>query len=350
MDVVMTASAAQFVGPLTFEALTGRPVLQSLWEPGVSLDHVRWARDPDLVLVAPATANLIARAAQGLADDFLTTMLLVRTADVLIAPAMNDDMFAQATTQENLTRLIRRGWHVIGPAVGPLAEGPSENPGRMEEPDHIISETKRLLASQSGKWTGQRMLVTAGATREQMDPVRVVTNRSSGRMGYEIARAGYERGADVTLVTGPSSLPVPWGVEVERVETTEEMLNTVAQKLPDADVVIMAAAPADFRPTSPVESKRPRADGLITMVFEPTPDILASTRGARKPGATVIGFALETTNGLDRAKNKLERKDLDFIVLNFANEPGAGFESETNRITLVSRSDVTELPKMLKSD
>ncbi len=336
VDVVLTRAAAEFVRPVTFEALTGRPVLASLWEPGGALAHVRWGQDADLIIVAPATAQLIARMAQGLADDVLTAMLLARTAPVLIAPAMNDEMFAHARTQANLRTVMEQGVAVVGPDVGALAEGASDRPGRMSEPETILAHAARLL-QRNGKLARRRVVVTAGPTREAIDPVRVVTNRSSGRMGYRIAEAAWVRGADVVLISGPTSLEAPQGVALQKVESTADMEQAVRAALSQADVLVMAAAPADFRPANPSTSKRARQDGRLALPMEPTRDILLMTRDARRPGAVVVGFALETGEAVSKGRAKLERKELDLIVVNDATEPGAGFEVETNRVTILSR-------------
>ncbi|HUR93493.1 MAG TPA: bifunctional phosphopantothenoylcysteine decarboxylase/phosphopantothenate--cysteine ligase CoaBC [Gemmatimonadales bacterium] len=336
VDVILTSSAAEFVRPLAFEALTGRPVLGSLWEPGRALAHIRLGQEADLVLVAPATAHLIARMAQGLADDLLTTLLLASTAPILLAPAMNDEMFAHPQTRSNLERLRARGVGLVGPEVGALAEGPSERPGRMSEPETILAHAARWVHA-AGRLTGRRVVVTAGPTRESIDPVRVVTNRSSGKMGYRLAEAAWERGADVVLITGPTALPAPIGVRTVRVETTRELEAAVREELPAADVLVMAAAPADFRPSDPSESKRARNDGALAIPMEPTDDILSATRGERKAGSVTVGFALETGDAMAKGRAKLERKALDLIVVNDALEPGAGFEVDTNRVALLDR-------------
>jgi len=337
VDVIMTRAATEFVRPVTFEALTGRPVLTSLWEQGGALSHVRLGQQADLVLVAPATAQLIARYAQGIADDFLTSLLLAATSPILLAPAMNDEMYAAAVTQRNLALLGERGVRFVGPAVGALAEGPSDRPGRMSEPEVILAHAERLLRGQDSRLRGKRVIVTAGPTRESLDPVRVVTNRSSGRMGYAVAQAAWARGAEVLLVSGPSALPVPEGVEFVRVESTADLKNAVAAQLNGADLLVMAAAPADFRPATAAVSKTARGTGPLEIRLEPTEDVLAATAGARKPGAIIVGFALETGEALTRAREKLVRKDLDMIVVNDALESGAGFEVETNRVTLLGR-------------
>lgn len=348
VDVVLTQAAAEFVRPVTFEALTGRPVVRSLWEPGEALAHIRLGHDADLIIVAPATAHLIARAAQGLADDVLTALLLARTAPLLLAPAMNDEMYANPATTANLALLRERGAAIVGPERGALAEGPSERPGRMSEPATILAHAARLL-HRGGPLAARRVVVTAGPTRESIDPVRVVTNRSSGRMGYELAAAAWERGADVVLITGPSALDVPSGPVVRRVETTAEMEAAVGQEIATADVLVMAAAPADFRPREPAAGKRGRDAGSMSIALEPTADILLATRPRRKPGAVIVGFALETGSALERGRNKLARKELDLIVVNDALEPGAGFEVATNRVTILDRDGAEHrLPLMDK--
>jgi phosphopantothenoylcysteine decarboxylase/phosphopantothenate--cysteine ligase len=350
VDVILTASAAEFVRPVTFEALIGRPVLTSLWQRDRALAHIGLAKEPDLVIVAPATANVLARAAMGMADDLLTALLLARTGPVLAAPAMNDAMYAHPATTANLKILAQRGWHFVGPEVGALAEGPSERPGRMSEPDAIMAAAARVIGrGEGGKWAGKRVVVTAGPTREHLDPVRVVTNPSSGRMGYALAEAAYARGADVVLVTGPTELAPPGGVATTRVETTAEMQRAVQALMKGAAALFMVAAPADYRPKTSAKTKRARGDGAMTIELEPTPDILGSLK--RPAGCVVVGFALETGNGLARAQEKLQDKALDFVVLNDALEPGAGFEVTTNRVTVLGKGGrQVDLPLLPKRD
>lgn len=336
VDVVLTSGAAEFVRPVTFEALSGRPVLTSLWEPGRALDHIGLGRDADLLIVAPATANLLARVAYGQADDLLTSILLAATRPMLFAPAMNDAMYAAAATQKNLGLLAERGIALVGPEAGPLAEGPADRPGRMSEPDTILHHAARLLAGQ-GPLAGRRVVVTAGPTRESLDPVRFLSNPSSGKMGFHLAQAAWHRGASVQLISGPSALPAPVGPELVRVQTTAELERAVASALPEADVLIMAAAPADYRPAESLAGKRPRSAGPLALNLLPTDDILIATQPRRKQGSTIVGFALETGDGLARAREKLSRKGLDLIVLNDALEPGAGFEVDTNRVTILDR-------------
>jgi len=352
VDVVLTAAAGEFVRPVTFEALTGRPVISSLWERGRALAHIDLAKNPDLVIVAPATANLLARAAMGMADDLLTALLLARAdRPVLAAPAMNDAMYANPATTANITALAARGWHFIGPDIGALAEGPSERPGRMSEPDAIFAAAERLLAGNpvQSKWSGKRVVVTAGPTREHLDPVRVITNPSSGRMGYALAEAARARGADVVLVTGPTELAPPAGLATTHVETTEEMQRALQGLVTNADALIMSAAPADYRPKTHAATKRPRSAGPLTVELEATPDILGSLE--RRKGMVVVGFALETGNGLAHARSKMQNKALDYVILNDATEPGAGFEVTTNRVTILGRNGKqVDLPLLSKRD
>ena len=336
VHVILTEGAAEFVRPLTFEALSGRPVLTSLWTRDAALQHVRLAQAADVIIVAPATAHLIARVAQGLGDDLLTTLLLARIAPVLLAPAMNDEMYANPATRANLATLAGRGFAFVGPEAGALAEGPSDRPGRMSEPETILAHAARLVGS-GGPLAGRRVVVTAGPTREGLDPVRVVTNRSSGKMGFRLAEAAWERGAEVTLITGPVSLPAPVGVSVVAVETTAQMEAAVGTALPEADLLIMAAAPADYRPAETAGAKRPRQEGPLTVALEPTDDILRRTAGLRKPGSVIVGFALETGDAVTKGRAKLARKQLDLIVVNDALEPGAAFEVDTNRVVILDR-------------
>lgn len=336
VDVVLTPGAAEFVRPVTFEALSGRPVLTSLWEPGRALAHVRLGQDADLLIVAPATAHLIARMANGLADELLTSVLLAATRPVLLAPAMNDAMYAAAPTQKNLSLLRERGITVVGPEVGALAEGSAEREGRMSEPATILHHAARLLR-RGGPLAGKRIVVTAGPTRESWDPVRFLTNGSSGKMGFHLAQAAWHRGATVHLIAGPSAVEPPVGPTLERIESTAELERAVGAALPSADVLIMAAAPADYRPSQQLGSKLPRAGGAMTLDLEPTTDILLATRGLRRPGSLIVGFALETGSAESKAREKLTRKDLDLIVVNDALEPGAGFEVDTNRVTILDR-------------
>ena len=350
VDVVMTASAAEFVRPLTFEALSGRPVLTSLWQRDQALSHIQLGRESHIIVIAPATANVIARAARGIADDLLTAILLAAEAPVLAAPAMNDNMYAHPATSSNLATLERRGWTLVGPVTGPLAEGPADRPGRMAEPEVIVAHIERQLRAPSSALRNKRVLVTAGPTREWIDPVRVVTNPSSGRMGFAVAAAAFARGAQVTLISGPTQMDCPIGVQLLVTDTTSAMHEAVRSRLPETELLVMAAAPADYRPAEAAKAKLPRTDGPITLSLEPTIDILGTTVAQRRQGCVIVGFALETGSGADRARGKLERKELDLIVLNSATEAGSGFESNTNRTTFIAEKSITELPLLPKSE
>jgi phosphopantothenoylcysteine decarboxylase/phosphopantothenate--cysteine ligase len=350
VDVVMTRSATEFVGPVTIEALTGRRVHTELIAPGHALDHIKLARNARLVVVAPATADFLARAVHGHADDLLSACLLATAAPVLLVPAMNDRMWAHPQVGRNVAHARELGYHVLEPADGPLAAGEGSGPGRMPEPETILAHAARLLEAR-GPIAGRRVVVTAGPTREALDPVRYLSNHSSGKMGVALAAAAWRRGADVTLVAGPLQVAAPDGVRVVPVETTSDMQRAVAAELPEADVLVMAAAPADFRAAAVAGEKIKRGDGARAIALEPTPDILASTRAQRRPGAVVVGFALETTDVDANARRKLAAKELDLVVLNDATEPGAGFGVDTNRVTLHARDGGREvLPLMLKGD
>jgi phosphopantothenoylcysteine decarboxylase/phosphopantothenate--cysteine ligase len=325
-------------------------VATSLWSPGAALSHIRLAKEADLVVIAPATANLIARAALGISDDLLTAILRARTGPVLVAPAMNDAMFADPATQRNLAVLAARGWAMVGPEVGPLAEGESDAPGRMSEPEVILAHAGRCLL-RSPPFVGLRVLVTAGPTREALDPVRVLTNRSSGKMGYRIAEAAWRRGAEVTLVSGPSSEPDPPDLPVVRVESTADMSREVAARLPSSEVLVMAAAPADFQPVETSTTKRAKQDQDTTLALRPTEDILSSTRALRRADAVIVGFALETGDAVEKARRKLDAKAMDLVVVNDALEVGAGFEVDTNRVAILHRTgESTMVPLRSKTD
>jgi phosphopantothenoylcysteine decarboxylase / phosphopantothenate---cysteine ligase len=350
VDVVLTRAAREFVGAVTFEALTGRPVHTELIEAGHALDHIRLARAADVIVVAPATADFLARAATGRADDLLAACLLATAAPVLLLPAMNDRMWAHGQTMRNVDHLRSLGYHVLDPDTGELAVGEGHGPGRMPEPEVIFAHTGRLLEA-PGPLTGRRVVVTAGPTREAIDPVRFLSNRSSGRMGVAIAAAAWRRGSDVTLIAGPLGVPAPAGVTLQSVQDTGAMRDAVAAALPTADVVVMAAAPADFRPADVAATKIKKGDAPPTLTLELTPDVLRDTMPARRRGSVVVGFALETTDVLANARRKLESKGLDLIVVNDAREPGAGFEVETNRVTLIARGgEATELPLLPKGE
>ena len=350
VDVVMTRSATEFVGAVTLEALTGRPVYTALIAAGHALDHIRLARAADAVVVAPCTADFLARAVHGQADDLLSACLLATTAPVLLVPAMNDRMWAHPQVRRNGDHARALGYAVLEPDDGPLAAGEGSGPGRMPEPETILVHVGRLLEPGSDL-AGRRVVVTAGPTREPLDPVRYLTNHSSGRMGVALAAAAWRRGAEVTLVAGPLQVPAPPGARVQPVETTQEMHDAVAAALPEADVLIMAAAPADFRPAHVATQKIKRGEGDLSVALTPNADILAGTRALRRDGAVVVGFALETTDLEANARRKLAAKELDLIVLNDATEPGAGFGGDTNRVPLLAREGAPEpLRLMPKSE
>jgi phosphopantothenoylcysteine decarboxylase / phosphopantothenate---cysteine ligase len=351
VEVVLTPSALEFVRPLSFEALTGRTAYTTPFTSADPLLHIRLAREAEAVVVAPATANFLARAAAGMADDLLTATLLATEAPVVLCPAMNDRMYAHPQTRANLQRLHEIGYRIAGPAVGPLAWGEGEGPGRLLEPAEIVAHVGRALGGAT-PFADRHVVVTAGPTREPIDAVRFVGNRSSGRMGFALAGAAWPRGARVTLIAGPTALPPPTGVEVVRVETADQMHRAVAEALPEADVLVMAAAVADFRPRFATRSKIKKTDrGAPVLELVHTPDVLLETRGLRPASCVVVGFALETDDALENGRRKLHCKGLDLLVLNDATEPGAGFEVETNRVTLLgSAGAIDELPLLPKHE
>jgi phosphopantothenoylcysteine decarboxylase / phosphopantothenate---cysteine ligase len=349
VDVVMTRTATEFIAPLTFEALTGRPVHTALVAAGHALDHIKLAKAAHAVVVAPATADFCARAAQGRADDLLAAVLLATEAPVLLVPAMNDRMWAHPQTQRNAAHLREIGYTVLDPEIGALAAGEGSGAGRMPEPETIVAHAARLLDDAS--FAGRRVVVTAGPTRELVDPVRVLSNRSSGRMGVAIAAAAWRRGAEVTLIAGPLEVAPPIGPALQRVESTEEMAAAVRAATANADLLVMAAAPADFRAAAPAAAKIKKGSDAPVIELVPTPDILLDSAPHMRAGAVRVGFALETDDGLANARHKLESKSLDLIVLNSALEEGAGIGSETNRVTILAKEGGSEdIPLMLKRE
>ena len=349
VDVVMTRAATEFVGAITFEALTGRPVHADLFEHGRALDHIALARHATAIVVAPATADFLARAATGQAGDLLTAVLLAATGPVLLVPAMNDHMWAHPQTQRNVEHLRTLGYRILEPDQGDLAAGEGSGPGRMPEPETIFANVGRLL--EPGSLAGKKVLVTAGPTREAIDPVRFISNHSTGKMGVAVAAAAWRRGADVSLIAGPVGVATPPAVEVTSVESTKEMKDAIDRALPSADVLIMAAAPADFRPANAATSKIKKTDSPQPIALAPTSDILQSTKSKRRSGAVIVGFALETHDVLSNGRKKLLSKDLDLIVVNDATEPGAGFGVDTNRVTLIARDGADAvLPLLSKAD
>lgn len=355
VHVVMTAAAQQFVQPLTFAALTGHKVITGLWEtpdvPGSdaasSIEHMDAAQTTDALVVAPATANILAKFAHGIADDFLTTLYLATTAPVIVAPAMNVNMWQHAATQANLETLAARNVRIVSPESGYLACGMT-GAGRLAENETIVQSVLNVLNVRNDL-AGETVLVTAGGTREALDPVRFLGNRSSGKMGYAMAEAAERRGARVILVTAPTALRAPANCEVIPVITTEEMRNAVLGRLDQATIVIKSAAVADYRPKVQAGQKLKRS-GTLTLDLEPTEDILAEVVKKRRPGMLVVGFAAETENVVAHGRDKLLRKGADAIVLNDVSREGVGFDSDRNAVTFLTRDRSIELPEMTKRE
>jgi phosphopantothenoylcysteine decarboxylase / phosphopantothenate---cysteine ligase len=353
VQVIMTRAAQEFVRPLTFAALSGENVITAMFPPAdqaassldFAIEHIRVAQSIDALVVVPATADILAQFAQGRASDFLTTLYLAMTAPVVVAPAMNVNMWNHPATQANLQILRQRGVRIVEPGAGYLACG-MVGEGRLAENQAIVTATLEALAG-SGGWSGQTVLVTAGPTREKIDPVRYLTNRSSGRMGYALAEAALRRGARVLLISGPTSLEPPAGAEVTRVESAEEMRAAVLRLLPEASVVIKTAAVADFRPRS-VAGQKIKRQGPMSVDLEATADILQEI-SLRKTGQLVVGFAAETENVLENARQKLVAKNLDAIVVNDVSRPGIGFDSERNAVTIITHDEVIEVPETTKA-
>lgn len=350
VHVIMTRAAQDFVTELTFREISGQAVVTSMWDkvPTHNVEHIALANLADLLLVAPATANFLAKAAVGLADDMLTTTLLATKAPVFLAPAMNTNMYENPVTQKNLRALAARGFHIIEPASGHLACGVTGK-GRLPEPVDIARQVEAFFAK-ARDLLGRKVLVTAGGTREPLDPVRYLGNRSTGRMGYAIAQEAAARGADVVLVSAPSALPVPPGVRCVHVETAREMREAVLREFDDADVVIKAAAVADYRPKIVAENKIKKSEGEFTLVLERNPDILLEL-GQKKRQQVLVGFAAETTKLEEYARGKLAKKNLDFIVANDVSRPDAGFAVDTNCAKLFMRDGtVCDCPLSSKAE
>lgn len=352
VDVVLSRSAPEFVTPLTFEALTGRPAHHDAFRVGDAALHIELAREADVVCVAPATADLIARHAAGMADDLVTAVLLATRAPVVLCPAMNPRMWTHPATVRNIELLRDQfGHEIVGPDEGAMAHGEEQGVGRMVEPAVILEHIGRALA-RGGALEGLRVVVTAGPTREPVDAVRVLTNRSSGRMGYAIAAEAWRRGASVTLISGPTFIAPPHGPDVVQVESAEHMRSAVREAIRGADVLVMSAAVADFTPSSPSAKKIKKEAGARPIELEAAPDILKTTLEDRRPGMIAVGFALETDDGRANASRKLKEKKLDLVVLNEPDpKKGSGFEVDTNRVTLIGRDGSSEdLPLMSKDD
>lgn len=348
VKVVMTKSAQEFVGPLTFGALTGQPVSSSLWGDKVNpLEHIFLGQQVDAIVIAPATANIIGKLAGGIGDDLLSTIVLAATRPVLVCPAMNCEMWANPVVQENVAKLSARGMEVMTPNAGELACGASGY-GRLPEPETIVEALARLVSRQD--LASQRVLVTAGPTHEDLDPVRFLTNRSSGKMGYALARVAWRRGAQVSLVSGPTALAEPYGVEMVRVRSAGEMLQEVMARFPDMDALLMAAAVSDYRAERLAKQKIKRgAEGQQVRLIQNL-DILKEV-SKLKQHQVVVGFAAETGNLVAEAERKLKEKNLDLIVANEVNQPDSGFAVDTNEVTLVAPEEAPrKLPLLTKEE
>jgi phosphopantothenoylcysteine decarboxylase / phosphopantothenate---cysteine ligase len=351
VQVVMTAAAQEFVRPLTFAALSGEKVITGMFDAGntepnidSAVEHIAVAQAIDALVVAPATADILAKFAQGIANDFLTTLFLATTAPVVVAPAMNVNMWNHPATQANLETLRKRGVKVVEPDSGYLACG-MMGPGRLAANDAIVAAVLEVLGA-AQDLAGETVLITAGPTREKIDPVRYITNRSSGRMGYALAEAALRRGAHVLLVSGPTSITPPDAVEMTRVETAEQMREAALRLFPQATIVIKTAAVSDYRPKAAAGQKLKRT-GPMSLELEPTTDILAELAG-KKTNQLIVGFAAETENVLENARKKLARKKLDAIVVNDVSQEGVGFDSERNAVTILTPDEVVEVPETTK--
>ena len=346
---ILTQNATQFITPLTFETLTNNRCIVDTFDRNFQYDvaHVSLAKKADVILIAPATANVIAKLAHGLADDMLTTTVLASRCPKLIAPAMNTAMLENPATQENLATLRRYGFTVIEPATGMLA-CKDVGSGKLPEPETLVEEVYRVIAREKDM-AGLHVTVTAGPTQEALDPVRFLTNHSSGKMGYAIAREAALRGAEVTLISGPVSLEPPMHVRLVSVTTARDMLEAVQAALPQTDILIKAAAVADYRPASIADNKLKKKDGELSIPLERTEDILGWVAEHRHEGLFVCGFSMETENMLENSKKKLEKKNLQMIVANNLKTQGAGFGVETNVVTLITKDGAKELPLMAKT-
>ena len=354
VQVVMTQTAQRFVGPLTFQALTGRPVATDRFDPRPdenwpdAMAHLALAENADMMVIAPASAHCLAKLAHGLADDILSTMALAAECALLVAPAMDGGMWNHPAVRENVRTLRERGVRVLEPGSGPLASG-RIGKGRFPEEGTIVAAISSLLSPRKD-FRGYRVLITAGPTQEPLDPIRFLSNHSSGRMGWALAEAARDRGAEVTLVAGPTHLSPPDQIAFVPITTSEELREAVSARFAESDVLIMAAAVADFRPVRASSEKIPKVRGRLTLALEPTPDILMEV-AARRCGQVVVGFAAETNELVKRAKRKLSTKRLDLIVANDVTEPGAGFGTDTNRVTLLEKNGrIEKLPLMPKRE
>ena len=350
VEVVMTENATKFVTPLVFEQLTGRRAMVDTFDRNFShqVEHISLATRTDLVMIAPATANVAAKLAHGLADDMLTTSVLACKCPKLIAPAMNTNMYENPVTQDNLEILRRYGWEVIEPASGRLACG-TTGKGKMPEPEDLMQHILRHLAMPHDL-EGKKVLVTAGPTQESLDPVRYLTNHSTGKMGYAIARMAMLRGADVTLVTGPTNIAPPPFVKVVNIKSAQDMFEAVAAHYADMDYIFKAAAVADYTPASYADNKMKKKDGDLSIPLKRTQDILKFLGENRVPGQVICGFSMETENMVENSRAKLVKKNVDMICANNLKQAGAGFGVDTNIITLITADDLVELPLLSKEE
>ena len=349
VHVIMTRNATEFIAPLTFQTLSANQVVTDTFEAPEywNVEHVALAKLADIFVVAPATANILAKMASGIADDMLSTTLLATKAQILVAPAMNTGMWTAPATQNNVKVLKERGVRMIGPESGMLACG-DEGAGRMSEPETIVGEICRIL-SRKQDYAGKKVLITAGATRERLDPVRFITNDSSGKMGFAIAEAARDRGAEVTVIRGSVTAEIPAGIRMIRIESARELYDAMMQKAPEQDVIIQAAAVSDYRPAEQKDRKIKKESGNdLTLILTENPDIAKAVGEQKKPGQTLVGFAAETDNLLKNAKSKLGKKKLDLIVANDVTKPGAGFNVDTNIAVLITSDGSTEEPLQTK--
>jgi len=346
--VVMTKSATEFVSPQTFETLSGNRASVDLFDHAWEIEHISLAKWADILVIAPATTNILAKIAHGIADDLLSTVAVAMPSPIAVAPAMNTAMWNSAANQANMALLRERGVHVIGPESGLLACG-DDDVGRMTEPKAILSALEDLLNPRRD-YKGKKVLVTAGPTREAVDPVRFLTNRSSGRMGVALAEAARDRGAFVTLVLGPVSIAAPSGVEVVRIETTRELHDAVVSRAPGYDVVLQAAAPADYRMENPSAGKIKKTGEALSLTLVENPDIARELGQMKSPGQVLVAFAAETGDKIENAREKRVKKNADLIVLNDVTKPGAGFDVSTNIVTLIDRMGEEALPMLAKRE
>lgn len=347
--VVLTEHACRFIAPITFETLSGEPAYVDQFDRSFEIEHISLAKSADLFVIAPATANVIGKIACGIADDLLTTSFMAMACPVLVAPAMNNAMWRADAVRQNVATLKHRGIDFVGPGVGHLACGDENVEGRMSEPEDIVRAVLELLGRQRDL-EGRRVLVTAGPTREMIDPVRFLSNRSTGKMGYALAEAAQRRGATVTLVSGPTALTPPAGVEFVPITNTQSLYEAMMARAERADIVIQAAAPADFTPAKYSDEKIKKDGQGMVLELTSTPDVALALGKRKRAGQVLVGFAAETGDKIENARGKLAKKNCDLIVFNDVTEPGAGFAGDTNRVVLVDQESEIALPLMDKRE